>query len=221
MRTLFSAAAVSACALVACASGQARADTNSFSVPFQFSANMGSALVQLPRFTEEASLLSSVAFTLDATIRAKVRAENYSGTPGTVQFSIQGDVWATGVGIDAFAAGIVFNSPTVLLSGSDPTPFSGDDFINFGTVSASQSVATTPTQGLEAYSGNGTLPVSLGSTGRWTLFSGNGNTYFEIRDFEVVGTATISYNFTLVPAPGAAVLAGIAGLALTRRRRTP
>lgn len=205
---------------VLCAAGAASADVSSYSAPFQFGANNGSAFVQLPQFSQPASILSTVAFTLDATIRAKVRAENYSPTPGTIQFSIKGDVSATGVGIDAFAAGILFESPTVLLAGADAAPFTGNDFINFGTVSANKSVAVSPVQGLEAYTGSGNLAVILGSTGRWTLNSGNGNTYFEIRDFEVVGTATISYSYSTVPTPGAAALLGLAGLVATRRRRS-
>ncbi len=204
---------------VVCASTTAFAGSSLFSAPFQFGANNGSALVQLPRFSEPLSTLTSVAFTLDATIRAKVRAENLSGTPGVIQFSIQGDVSATGIGIDAFAAGILFTSPLVSLAGADANLLSGADFINFGTVSASQSVVTSPTQGLEAYRGNSALPVVLGSTGRWTLNSGNGNTYFEIRDFEVVGTATIAYTFSTIPGPGALALVGVGGLFAGRRRR--
>ncbi len=214
MRSLFAATLA-----VSCAAGAAVADISSFSVPFQFGANNGSALVQLPQFSQPTSILSTVAFTLDATIRAKVRAENYSPSPGTIQFSIKGDVSATGVGIDAFAAGIVFDSPTVTLAGADAALFSGLDFINFGTVSANKSVAVNPVPGLEAYSGGGNMSVILGSTGRWTLNSGNGNTYFEIRDFEVVGTATIAYTFSTIPTPGAAALVGLGGLVATRRRR--
>ncbi|MFN0011065.1 MAG: choice-of-anchor E domain-containing protein [Phycisphaerales bacterium] len=205
---------------VLCASTTAFAGSSLFSVPFQFGANNGSALVQLPQFAADPQrTLSSVGFTLDATIRAKVRAENVGSTPGMIQFSIQGDVSATGVGIDAFAAGILFNSPVVSLAGADANLLSGTDFINFGTVSASQSVVTSPTQGLEAYSGNSSLPVVLGSTGRWTLHSGNGNTYFEIQDFEVVGTATITYTFSTIPGPGALALVGVGGLFAGRRRR--
>lgn len=206
-------------AVVACAAGAASAGTQSFSTPFQFSVLQGSQVIALPQFNLPGMTLQSISFTMNATLRAKVIGENIGTSPATLTASLTGSIGALGPGVVALADSLNFSSGAIPVTGTDGIFGSGTDSYNFGTIGVTQVVDSSPSVGLEVYSGSGGLPITINATGRYTLSSSNGNAYFAVQDFQALGSASITYTYAVIPTPGAAALCVAAGAASCVRRR--
>lgn len=201
-------------------SGTAMAGTTiDQSFDFAFPLSPGSVMMVFDQFDDMGGLriLKEVILTVDATMSADATAENES-TLAAPSFELQFngsmvfDLLSLGgadLNNDAFAAAL---APTDGVSGSGP------DFNDYGTVSLGLSDGDSTTTDLAGFIGGGTIMGDLEAAGGFS-FSGTTDALLGFDNFMLVGKATLTYVYNEIPAPGAAVLFGVAGVCGARRRR--
>lgn len=203
----------------------ARAATVSYNTGFGFALSPGNQAVALPQWDPAlfpGQTLVSVQLDIDANIGADVTAENDSVAAGNMGVNLTGLAQATSSGLTATAAILQAAGP-VAVSGTDGNSGSGPDFVDFGTVSGSDSDSDTIFAGLAAYIGNGTFPATISGNGGFSV-SGVSDSTIQVSNFGASGLVTVTYEFVPVPEPASIVLGalGACGLALVgwRRRRS-
>jgi len=189
------------------------------SFDFAFPLSPGSVQMVFDQFDDMGGtrVLKEVSLSVDAILSADATAENDSTLAAPLfelQFngSMQYDLLSLGgadLGNDSFGAAL---APT------DGTSGSGADFNDFGMVSLALSDNDSTMSGLAGFIGGGMIFGNLDALGGFS-FSGTTDASLGFDNFGIVGKATLTYVYNVVPAPGAAALFGLAGLTATRRRR--
>ncbi len=185
------------------------------------------ATVQLPKFSTQGGTrtLQLIELDLTSTISANVTGENDSqSTVITITLDLIGSVQAMGPSsLSAFANMTqTVASPPGSLGPSDGVPGSGPDFYNFGSVAGSGNgggvLFSPPTFTPYLYAGGPTqfVDFDIFASAAYQL-GGVGNATLVVSDLLANGEVTIRY--TYIPAPGAAALFALGGLAAFRRRR--
>ncbi len=202
----------------------AQAGTISYNNGFGFALSPGSQVVSLPQWDPSAfpgQTLASVELKVDATVGADVTAENDSVIGGNMGVDLTGLVGATSSGLSATAA-VLQSAGPVAVSASDGNPGSGPDFVDFGSISGSDSDSDTIIAGLAPYIGAGNFNANVNGNGGFSV-SGVSDSTIQVSNFATSGLVTVTYNFVPVPEPASVVLGtlGACGLALVggRRRR--
>lgn len=202
--------------------GAAQGATVSFNDNFAFPLSPGLVTLSLPQFDPGLGFLNSVTLSVDATIKADVTAENDSAIPGNMSVSLTGlvNVAETGANIST-NAGIFTSTPSFPVAPSDGVPDSGPDFVDFGTISGSNSAMNT-TGPLAVFIGLGTLDYDVFGSGGFAV-NGVTDSTLKVSLFGAEGLVTITYDYDIIPEPSSFVLAGLGLLggvyALRRRRR--
>jgi hypothetical protein len=179
--------------------------------------------------------LTGVRFQLDTDFQADITVYNYS------DFAIPAGEWSAlpvfsmfftaeagrggdgGGGDSVFAGigGIDFGSITGDLPAGSGSPFGGDP----GTLEFNESgvlISNFLDDGeaiTSLFSSHETISSTLAPFSFPELFGPPGSDISLGAEVTQTGTLTVIYEFTEIPAPGAAALLGIAGLGATRRRR--
>jgi uncharacterized protein (TIGR03382 family) len=159
--------------------------------------------------------LEEVELSFDVVMNADVTAENEAPTAAEFfELLFDGDVEVlldgfniSNMSSDAFGA---------TLAESDGTEGAGPDFVDYGTLTLGLSTSDSRTTNLSEYRGNGNVDGILTSVGEFN-FSGTTGATITVEEFELLGSVSLTYRY--VPAPGAAALLGLSGLATLRRRR--
>jgi len=189
------------------------------SFDFMFPLSPGMVTMEFDQFDDMGGMriLKEVILTVDATMSADATAENDS-TLAAPSFELQFNgsmlfellsLGGADIANDAFAAA---------LAPSDGVSGSGPDFNDYGTVSLGLSDGDSTTTDLAGFIGAGTVMGDLESSGGFS-FSGTTDALLGFDNFHLVGKATLTYVYNEIPAPGAAALFGLGGLAASRRRR--
>lgn len=170
-----------------------------------------------PGLTRE---LQKVTITFDVTIGANITAENDS--------ALQSDTFAVNLSGNATVNfGGLFGVAIINVSEfADPLPVaptdgvagSGDDFRDFGFVSGNDGDMDMSTTGLGAFIGMGTIDAIFNASGGFSI-SGSTDSSLTISDFEAFGSATVRYDYKIIPGASTAALFAAAGLSGIRRRR--
>lgn len=218
MKTLLASAVVAAFA------GSASAAVFQQDQNFSFPLSPGSQNVSFLGFQsipgyQPGWILDSVVIRIDATIGANVTAENDAAIPttgfglsltGLSNFDI-GNLSAN-AGINEVVAG-PDRDP------SDGVPGSGTDFFDFGFVSGNDNDDDFAFSAIDlaAFDIAGNIAGLVNGSAGFSV-TGTSDSSLDIVNLAANGTATVIYNYT-IPAPGAAALFGLAGLAAARRRR--
>ncbi len=191
-----------------------------------FPLSPGDAVVSFPQFNTQGGtrVLKGVQIDLEGAMLASVTAENNSDIAvndfavqlvGIVDFSL---------GASALGLGIVANSAAASVTATDNGGVpngSGTDFHDFGTVSGNDTDSTflPPFPAVLAFfQGGGTVNGSVSGNGGFSA-QGSADATINFDNFGASGTAKVTYFYDLIPTPGSFALAGLAGLAIARRRR--
>lgn len=198
--------------------GLADVQTQSFAFPL----SPGAQVLSFDQFDDQGGtrLLDRVTLEVDGMIGALVTAENDSVLPAP-DFGVS---IAGFMNVDFATLGTNFGFDETFLTDGSVTPTdgvegSGTDFWDFGLVAADASDQDSTTSGLAGFVGLGTLDATVSAAGGFSVVGSTDSTLV-ISNFGGAGEVTVVYEYTLVPAPGAMALMGLAGLvSRTRRRR--
>ncbi len=181
-----------------------------------------SAPIDVPQFDTLGGTrtLDMVSWTLDGEVRGSAQAESMDAAPSTIILTLSSR-------IEMFLGATLLDMVLPVADESfDASAFDGSiDFdgtsgVSFGPMSAFDSAANSTTIGLAPFIGNGVVSLTGVATGE-SSGSGAGNL---ITQFSATAgmSWSITYHFTVIPAPGAAMaLGGLPLLAAgSRRRRT-
>lgn len=229
MKTLMFAAA----ALIA-AAGSAHAGLGDFQLnqSQNFSGELspfGPAFLTFDQFDDNGGLnvLKAVMIEFEASVSAQVTAENDNIAPAP-EFGVQltgfvtVDVPAPAPGQSSITGLVAQGAQSGGVAGTDGVPGSGPDFFDFGLikdVASGDDLLLAGVDDLSAFIGNGTFDAEVGGQGGFSV-TGASNSTINIINFGVSGNVRITYFYNIIPTPGAAALAGVAGLAGIRRRRS-
>lgn len=213
--TMFGAAAFAAVLGMA---GLANAATISYSGGFTMDLSPGSDTVNLSQFNPALGTLTAVTLDLSGSVQAHVTAENDSAIAGSMGVDLTGLLGASGPGSLSTSAGITQSAGPVSVTASDGTADSGGDYVDFGTISGSNSANNTIISGFSAYVGTGTITFNITGNGGFAV-NGVSNSTIHVTDFGGDGTAKVTYTYTPVPEPASLGLFAIGGLMMIRRRR--
>lgn len=162
--------------------------------------------------------LTRVELILDATVTGDATAENDSSLPApNFTLDLTGLIDATFSTLSATAG--INNQFAQALDASDNGGVangSGPDFHDFGNVGGSDADDDNEFSSFASYIGTGTIDADVNGSAGFS-FSGTTDATLGIDNLGATGTVTINYYW--VPAPGAAALLGLGGLAAARRRR--
>ncbi len=214
--------ALGAIAAVTLASSAAFADSLEITqtMDWEFPLSPGQQTLSFDQFDDLGGtlILEGVSMSFDGSVSAAVTAENDSSLPSPdFALNMTGFVSVSFGTLDDFAGyNEVFASGGV--DATDGVPGSGPDFHDFGTVGDTATGDDSTTTGLGVYIGGGTIDAVVDATGGFSI-SGSTDSSLTFEDFMSSGTVTIVYKYSLVPAPGALALLGLAGVAGRRRRR--
>lgn len=164
--------------------------------------------------------LDSVELNFDITISGDVTAENDSidAAPG-FGLTLNGSATIDFATLDGFAA-INSVAASGALAGTDGFAGSGPDFNDFGSVSDlfADSDAAFGSPAVDPFDVVGTIDANI-NAGAAFGFTGTSNATLVVSNLQASGNVEVIYNYTVIPTPGAAGLAAVAGLAAIRRRR--
>lgn len=184
----------------------------------------GTGFVTFNQFDSQGGtrVLKAVTLELAGTMTAQVVAENNT-TSSSNNFGIQLNGSATLSTIGNLDAQLVFadSAGPVDVEASDNDGVangSGPDFHDFGLQKFNDSDDDLTIFNLAQFVGNGTFDADYAAQGAFGA-TGISNATVTTSNFAFEGTATLTYFYDVVPAPGAAALFGFAGLAGLRRRR--
>ena len=208
-------------AIVLSLAAAAQAATVSYNQAYSFPLSPGNTVVNLPQWDPAlfpGQTLVSVELTLDATIQADVTAENDSAISGNMGVNLVG--FANGTAPSGISTTVLANQVAgpFAVSATDGNPGSGPDFINFGTVSDTDTDSDLIVALLGPYIGNATFATNVSGNGGFSV-SGVTDSTLQVSNFGAAGEVTVTYTF--VPEPSSVVMAvlGAAGLGLVARRR--
>jgi hypothetical protein len=213
-----------ASALILSSASAVQATPVSYQQNYSFPLSPGNQILNLPQWDPASfpgQTLISVELYIDSLVQADVTGENDSAIGGNMSANLVGIVSASGLGLSPSASIIAASGPFAVAP-TDGNPGSGPDFINFGTVSGSDTDTDGPIfAGLGPFIGAGTFAVTVSGNGGFSL-SGVSDSTLEVSNFGTSGEVIVTYNY--VPEPGSIVLAslGAVGLALAawkKRRR--
>ena len=161
--------------------------------------------------------LKQVTLSIDATISADATAENDSALAAPL-FQLQYNGSMIFDLLTLSGADLANGSSGASLAPSDGINGSGPDYNDFGTVTLGLSDSDSTTMNLAGFIGGGQLFGNVNALGGFS-FSGTTDASLGFDNFRIFGTATLTYAYNEIPAPGAAALFGLGGLAAARRRR--
>ncbi len=197
-------------------------DSYTVCVEWDFPLSPGAQKLQLPKFDTKdgTQVLKLVELSWEGVMSARVTAENDSdieapqfsvGLTGLLNFDINGGTVLDSLGFIQ-VAGPVAVGPT------DGVDDSGPDFHDFGEISDSSFGGTFTLAGPEWLAFPDTFQVDITGTGGFAV-SGSADSSIHVTDFKTTGEICVTYYYNIIPTPGALGIAGLAGLALIRRRR--
>jgi hypothetical protein len=193
---------------------------------FGFFDNPGSQMLNFNQFDDNGGLylLTKVTLELNATQGANITGENDTEAPGSIAANLNGTVSATGGGLSATALLSTSDGPYAV-GATDYIPGSGPDFYDFGFISDTESdtdILTDPPDDLSPFIGLGTIGIDIAGSGGFSI-SGVTNSTNVVTEFGNDGSATITYEYTVVPEPAtigmlATGALGMFGVILRRRK---
>ncbi|MBL0926517.1 MAG: choice-of-anchor E domain-containing protein [Phycisphaerales bacterium] len=213
MKKMFLGAAAAA---MVCAAGSAHAFIDSYSTNWG-PAGVGpfNVTVSLPKFNDAGGTktLQAVKIGISASLGADVTANNLSTTlPNDITISLLGSATATSA-LDSFSTTANISSSWGPYLGVAPLGQVGPNALSSG---ASNSGFTFPVAPYIAAFLGQTFNITVTGNG---LFGSTGTTDTNTSVQNFLASGTVSVEYTWIPAPGAAALFGLAGLAGLRRRR--
>jgi hypothetical protein len=205
---------------VLAAAGAANAAVVTQTLPFAFPLSPGNQVLAFNQFNGALGTLTKVEMLFDGTIDASATAENDSvlAAPGFA-LNLSGNMSVTFATLSG--VGIVNTNFFQALAPTDnggTANGSGPDFHDFGNVGDVIGGDDDTMSGLGVYVGGGTINANINGSAGFS-FSGTTDATLGIDDLGTAGEVTINYYYDPIPAPGAAALLGLAGVAGTRRRR--
>lgn len=212
---------IAGAAALAVLAGAAQADSEfmyTVSQNWAFPLSPGNTIVNLAQFDDMGGdwVLKEVCIEWSATVGAAATAENDSTLAAPdFQLNLAGFVTVVGPEVNGFAG--INEVRNQALAPSDGIAGSGPDFHNFGLVTDT-SGALIVTANLAPFIGNGTVAYTINGSAGFS-FAGTTDATLGITDLGANGFVSITYKYSIIPAPGVAALFGFAGLAATRRRR--
>ncbi|MGD9646284.1 MAG: choice-of-anchor E domain-containing protein [Pirellulales bacterium] len=214
-----------ALSLLALAGSSAIAATVSYNANFSFPLSPGSQGVSVPQWDPSlfpGQKLTQVDLKIAGAIAATVDAENDSAIGGNMGVDLVGLLKVTAPSLSA-SAGILQSAGPVAVSATDGTAGSGTDFVDFGSVTGSDSASSSLTSGFASYIGAGLVSANVTGNGGFSV-TGVSDSTIHVSDFGADGTVTVTYTYSPIPEPTSLALAGLSavGLALAvwRRRRS-
>lgn len=203
------------------AAGVASADTEQYQGSFGPQSTNWLAAFDVPQFDTQngTRTLDCVEIFLKGTVSGSASAESLDNEPATVTLALQATI-SLSLGMTQLAvvipvANAMFNASA--FDGSiDFGGTSGATFSNLNQMDQTSVTLTAPAD-LAPWIGGGSVALAGEAQGQ-SFATGAGNL---VTIFMTDGAMeyTVTYSFTVVPTPGAAALAGIAGLVALRRRR--
>ena len=186
--------------------------------------NPGGQTLNFAQFDSSLGMLTKVTLVLNATQGANVTGENDTASPGEISANLVGQVSATGGGLLVIALLSTSDGPYAI-GATDGTPGSGPDFYDFGFISDTDSANNTladPPDDLSSFIGLGTIAIDIAGSGAFSI-SGVSNSTLVVTEFGNDGSATITYEYTVVPEPAtigmlATGALGMFGVILRRRK---
>ena len=188
--------------------------------------NPGGQTLNFAQFDDNGGmyLLTKVTLDLTATQGANITGENDTEAEGSISANLIGQVSATGGGLSAFALLSTSDGPYAV-GATDGTPGSGPDFYDFGFISDSgtdSDILTNPPTNLSPFIGLGTIGIDIAGSGAFSI-SGVSNSTNVVTLFGNDGSATITYEYSVVPEPATIGMLvtgalGMFGVILRRRK---
>jgi len=188
--------------------------------------NPGGQTLNFTQFDDNGGmyLLTKVTLVLNATQGANVTGENDTDAPGSISAILGGTVTATGGGLSAIALLSTSDGPYAI-GATDGTPGSGPDFHDFGFISDTDGdtdILNNPPDNVSSFVGLGTIGIDIAGSGGFSI-SGVSNSTMVVTDFGSEGSATITYEYSVVPEPATIgmLVTGAIGMfgAILRRRK--
>ena len=192
---------------------------------FSFPLSPGNQVLSLPQWDPAlypGQVLAKVELKIAGDIAATVSAENDSAISGNMGVNLTGLLKASAPSLSSTAA-ILQSAGPVSVSATDGNPGTGPDFVNFGTVTGSDSASNSLIVGLGPYIGAGNISATVNGSGGFSV-SGVSDSTIQVSAFGADGVVSVTYTYNPVPEPTTMALAGLGGLGLAlaawRRRRS-
>ena len=223
-------AAMLACAAVFTTAGAAMATPSTAfeeqTLNFSFPLSPGSTVLAFDQFDSTGPApgltreLQKVTIMFDVTIGANITAENDSALQSdTFAVNLSGNATVDFGGLFGIALLNVSEFANPLpVAPTDGVAGSGDDFRDFGFVSDTDSGMAMSMAGLGAFIGMGTIDAMFNGSGGFSV-SGSTDATLTIDNFMASGSATVRYDYKIIPGASTAALFGVAGIGGLRRRR--
>lgn len=209
-------------ALVAAISGSAHAATITHNGSKAISTTSWTENFSIPQFDDMGGnrVLDLVKLTLSGDVVGDANVESLNQGASNVMVNLQATITMTLMG-DVLGVVIPVANESFMAGTFDGSiDFSGSSGAMFADLMGSDMTMTTLVNGVDDLSpfiGNGNVPLVANAVGT-SNGSGAGNLILQF--FTDAGLDfSVTYDYHLVPTPGAASLLGLAGIAATRRRR--
>lgn len=198
----------------------AAADVVSYDAQFATKKTNWSDSITLPLFDPSLGTLNKVSWTLWGEVAGTARFESEDSGPADITMKLSATLTLFGPDASVLQITIPFFQLVETVTAYDGiTDFGGTSGRTYTGLQAdkAESGETIAPGQLAQFTGVGDLILPLTAEGSSTA-TGAGNIISAFSTF-AAAKATISYEYTPVPAPGALALAGLGGLVLARRRR--
>ena len=198
----------------------AAADVVSYDATFSSKKTNWSDSMTLPLFDPALGTLNKVSWTLWGEVSGTARFESEDSGPADITMKLSATLTLFGPDASVLQITIPFFQLVETVSAYDGiTDFGGTSGRTYTNLVANKSEdgETIAAQDLAQFTGVGNLVLPLTAEGSSTA-SGAGNIISAFSTF-AAAHATVNYEYTPVPGPGAVALAGLGSLLVARRRR--